>query len=297
MIEIEKPGILDGKETARAVRAEVAQRVEGLKKQGVQARLSVVLVGEDPASKVYVKNKDKAAVNAGFEVETHRLAATTSTGELLELVKGLNAAREVNGILIQLPLPKGIDARAVLHAIDPEKDVDGLHPANVGALWRDEPGLVPCTPAGCIEILDRHGIEIEGKRAVVIGRSSLVGKPVAALLLRRNATVTICHSRTPDLAAVTREADIVVAAVGRAGLVKGDWIRPGAVVLDVGINRGGDGRLHGDVVFSEVHGVAAAVTPVPGGIGPMTIAMLLQNTAYAAARQNGVIWESTAPPA
>ena len=290
MIEIDKPGILDGKATAKQVRSEVALRIVGLKARGFTAKLSVVLVGEDPASQVYVRNKDKAAVGAGFEVETHRLPASTSTGELLSLVQRLNQDASVNGILVQLPLPKGIDVQTVLHGIDPEKDVDGLHPANVGALWRDEPGLVPCTPAGCIEILDRYSIPIEGKRACVIGRSSLVGKPVAALLLRRNATVTICHSRTKDLPDVVRGADILIAAIGRAHFVKGDMIKPGATVIDVGTNMIDDAtrksgkRLVGDVDYAAAIEVAGKITPVPGGVGPMTIAMLLQNTLRSAER-------------
>ena len=284
--------ILDGKATAKAVRADVAQRVEGLRARGVQPGLTVVLVGEDPASQVYVRNKDRAAEQAGFRVQTIRRPATLEQSELLELVRELNADESVHGMLVQMPLPKGLDAREIVEAIDPRKDVDGLHARNVGALWRGEEGLVPCTPAGCIEILDRHGIELEGRHAVVIGRSDLVGKPLAALLLARNATVTICHSRTADLPAVTRTADLVVAAVGRAELVRGDWVRPGAVVLDVGINRREDGRLVGDVAFQELDGVASAITPVPGGVGPMTIAMLLQNTARAAARRAGLDWET-----
>ena len=293
-IEVGATRILDGKAIARDVRAEVADRVAALKERGVSPRLSVVLVGDDPASKIYVRNKDRAAAGAGFEVETHALPATTSEAELLDLVERLNGDRAVHGILVQLPLPAGISAQRVVEALDPKKDVDGLHPRNTGALWRDEPGLVPCTPAGCIELLDRAGIELEGKRACVLGRSALVGKPVAALLLRRNATVTICHSRTRDLAAVTREADVLIAAVGRAKLVRRDWVRPGAAVLDVGINRGEDGRLVGDVAFEEVREVAGALTPVPGGVGPMTIAMLLVNTARAAAQLAGIQWEELA---
>jgi methylenetetrahydrofolate dehydrogenase (NADP+)/methenyltetrahydrofolate cyclohydrolase len=280
--------ILDGKATAMAVRAEVAQRVAALRARGVEPGLTVVLVGEDPASQVYVRNKDKAAQEAGFAVRTVKLPATTRQDELEALIERLNADASVHGVLVQLPLPAGLQAEPLLERLDPRKDVDGLHPRNVAALWRGEDGLVPCTPAGCIELCDRHGIALEAKRAVVIGRSQLVGKPLAALLLARNATVTIAHSRSRDLAAIAREADVLVAAVGKARLVKGSWIKPGATVLDVGINRLDDGRLVGDVDFAEAVTVAGAITPVPGGIGPMTIAMLLSNTALAAARAAGL---------
>jgi len=280
--------VLDGKAIAQAVRAEVAERVRALRARGVVPGLAVVLVGDDPASQVYVRNKDKAAAEAGFEVRTVRRPASLRQEELLALIDELNRERGVHGVLVQLPLPKGLAAEAVLERLDPAKDVDGLTAHNVAALWRGEPGLVPCTPAGCIELLDRSGIELEGKRAVVIGRSQLVGKPLAALLLARNATVTVAHSRSRDLAAIAREAEVLVAAVGRARLVRASWVRPGAVVLDVGINRLPDGRLCGDVDFAEVQAVAGAITPVPGGIGPMTIAMLLANTVRAAARQSGL---------
>lgn len=295
MMQVGEKLIIDGRAVAKEVRGEVAERVAVLRRKGVVPKLCVCLVGDDPASQVYVRNKDRAGIAAGLEVETHTLAATTATSELLALIERFNRADEVHGILIQLPLPEGMETQTILHAVDPAKDVDGLHPANVGALWRGEEGLVPCTPAGCIELLDRSAIPIEGKRACIIGRSALVGKPVAALLLQRNATVTICHSRTPELQARAREAELLVAAVGRAELVRGDWVRPGAAVLDVGINRRDDGRLVGDVAFAEVREVAGAVTPVPGGIGPMTIAMLLQNTARAAARQSAIDWKSLAP--
>ena len=294
-IEVTDATIIDGRATARAVRAEVALRVTALRQRGVVPGLAVVLLGEDPASKIYVRNKDRAATEAGFEVRTTRLDADTGQDRLLAEVQALNADAAVHGILVQLPLPKGLDADAILHALDPAKDVDGLHPANVAALWRGGDGLFPCTPLGCIELLDRRGVDLKGKRAVVIGRSLLVGKPLAALLLARHATVTVCHSRTSDLPAVAREADVLVAAVGRAGLVRRDWVKPGAVVLDVGINRGEDGKLHGDVAFDEVAEVAGAITPVPGGVGPMTIAMLLRNTARAAARSAGILWEDLGP--
>ena len=287
-MEMTASRILDGKATAQLVRAEVAGRVRALRARGVVPGLTVVLVGEDPASQIYVRNKDKAAQEAGFAVQTVKLPATTSQAELERLIDRLNADASVHGVLVQLPLPAPLVAEPLLERLDPKKDVDGLHPRNVAALWRGEDGLVPCTPAGCIELLDRHGIALEGRRAVVIGRSQLVGKPLAALLLARHATVTIAHSRSRDLAAIAGEADVLVAAVGRARLVKASWIKPGATVLDVGINRLDDGRLAGDVDFAEAVTVAGAITPVPGGIGPMTIAMLLSNTALAAARSAGL---------
>jgi len=275
--------LLDGKATAAAVRADVRRGADELSRaRGVRPGLAVVLVGEDPASQVYVKNKDKAAHESGFYVRTERLPATTTLAELLALLDALNRDASVHGILVQLPLPRHIDAHAVVERIDPAKDVDGLHAANVAALVLGRPGLRPCTPAGCIEILDRHAIALEGAEVVVVGRSMLVGKPFALLALERNATVTIAHSRTRELAAACRRADILVAAVGKPELVRGDWIKPGAVVLDVGINRLADGRLVGDVAFEEVASRASAITPVPGGIGPMTIAMLLANTLQSA---------------
>jgi methylenetetrahydrofolate dehydrogenase (NADP+)/methenyltetrahydrofolate cyclohydrolase len=283
---------IDGKAVAQAVRAEVAERVAKLRARGVEPGLAVVLVGEDPASQVYVRNKDKAATEAGFRAATIRLPADASQAAVEERVRALNADRAVHGILVQLPLPKGLDDSAVVHAIDPLKDVDGLHEVNVGALWRGEDGLRPCTPAGCIELLDRYDVPLAGARAVVIGRSQLVGKPLAALLLERHATVTIAHSRTRDLPELCRTADVLIAAVGRARMVRGDWVKPGAVVLDVGINRDADGKLCGDVAYDEVARVAGAVTPVPGGVGPMTIAMLLLNTARAAARAAGTTYDA-----
>ncbi|MBI5362971.1 MAG: bifunctional methylenetetrahydrofolate dehydrogenase/methenyltetrahydrofolate cyclohydrolase FolD [Planctomycetes bacterium] len=279
--------ILDGKAVAQMVRAEVRAGAEALAARDVRPGLVVVLVGEDPASQVYVRNKDKAAREAGFEVRTVRLAATARQAELEAEVRALNAVRAVHGILVPLPLPKGLDADRVVRLIDPAKDVDGLTPENVAALAMGRPGLRPCTPAGCIELCDRHAIALEGKDVVVVGRSMLVGKPFALLALERNATVTIAHSRTRDLAEHVRRADVVVAAVGRPALVKGDWIRPGAAVLDVGINRLADGRLVGDVDFETAKERAGWITPVPGGVGPMTIAMLLANTLQAAALQTG----------
>ena len=275
--------ILDGKATAALVREDVRRgAAQLLAERGVQPGLAVVLVGDDPASHVYVKNKDKAAHEVGFAVRTERLPATSTLAELLAVVERLNADASVHGILVQLPLPAHLDASVVIERIDPRKDVDGLHAHNVAALAMGRPGLRPCTPAGCIEILDRHALPLEGAEVIVIGRSMLVGKPFALLALERNATVTMAHSRSRDLPALCRRADLVVAAVGRPLMVKGDWIRPGATVLDVGINRLPDGRLVGDVDYAAAVGHAGAITPVPGGIGPMTIAMLLANTLQAA---------------
>jgi methylenetetrahydrofolate dehydrogenase (NADP+)/methenyltetrahydrofolate cyclohydrolase len=277
--------ILDGKATAARVRAQVREEVDALKQRGVAPSLAVVLVGDDPASHVYVRNKDRAAQEAGFAVETVRLPATTRQADLLAVVDRLNADASVHGILVQLPLPAGISSAAVVDRIDPRKDVDGLHPENVAALAMGRPGLFPCTPLGCIDLCDRHSIPLAGQRVVVIGRSMLVGKPLALLALARNATVTIGHSQSQDLPAIARTADILVAAVGRARLVRPDWVKPGATVIDVGMNRESD-RLCGDVDFDPVSAVAGWITPVPGGVGPMTIAMLLKNTALAAERQS-----------
>ena len=274
--------IIDGKAFAATIRAQVAQETAAFReKTGIQPGLAVVLVGKDPASEVYVRNKGIQAKEAGFNSLEYRLPENTIQAELLAQVAALNADPQVHGILVQLPLPAHLDADAVLNAIAPDKDVDGFHPVNVGRLWTGNPVSVPCTPLGCALILkDRLG-DLSGKRAIVIGRSNIVGKPMAALLLAANATVTIAHSRTADLAARCREADIVIAAVGKPELVRGDWLKPGATVLDVGINRIADGdktRLVGDVHFASAAEVASAITPVPGGIGPMTIACLLRNT-------------------
>ena len=284
---------IDGKAFAQGLRTRVAAAAAQLKAEhGFQPGLAVVLVGEDPASQVYVRSKTKATQEAGFHGVEHKLPATISQADLMALVAKLNADPRVHGILVQLPLPAGLDSAAVVAAIDPQKDVDGLNVANVGALWNGADGLVPCTPLGCVLLLkDRLG-DLTGRNAVVIGRSALVGKPIAALLLAENCTVTIAHSRTKDLAQVCRQADILVAAVGRAEMVRGDWIKPGATVIDVGINRvptpDGKGRLVGDVAFDEAEPIAAAITPVPGGVGPMTIACLLRNTLTAACRIKGV---------
>lgn len=276
--------ILDGKALAARRRAALAERVAGL---GFRPGLRVVRVGDDPASGVYVRNKDRAAKAAGFDSATLQLPEATTEAELLALVRRLNDDPAVDGILVQLPLPAHIRTDAVLDAVDPGKDVDGFHPVNQGALALGRPGLVPCTPRGVMLLLEEAKVSLSGARAVVVGRSTIVGKPVAALLLAANATVTVAHSRTRDLASECRRAEIIVAAVGRAQLVRGDWVANGATVIDVGINRGADGKLVGDVAFGEVVGHAGAVTPVPGGVGPMTIACLLENTLQAALGRRG----------
>ena len=283
--------IIDGKAFAAKIRAEVAQECAAFRAQtGVQPGLAVVLVGNDAASEVYVRNKGIQAKEAGFNSLEYRLPAETTQSELLAQVAALNADPQVHGILVQLPLPAHLDADAVLNAIAPDKDVDGFHPVNVGRLWTGNPVSIPCTPLGCALILkDRLG-DLSGKRTIVIGRSNIVGKPMAALLLAANATVTIAHSRTADLAARCREADIVIAAVGKPELVRGDWLKAGVTVLDVGINRIAEGektRLVGDVHFASAVAVAGAITPVPGGIGPMTIACLLRNTLACAKALHG----------
>ena len=276
--------VIDGKQIAEQTRAEAAAGALALKtRTGVVPHLAAVLVGEDPASAVYVRNKQIACEKAGFKSTLHRLPASTGQAELLALVQALNADSGVHGILVQLPLPKGLDTTLILDAILPAKDVDGFHPENVGLMQQGRPRFLPCTPAGVMRMLKVSGIETAGKHAVVIGRSDIVGKPMAALLVQKgaDATVTLCHSRTKDIGAFCREADILVAALGIPQFVKGDWIKPGAVVIDVGINRVGD-KLVGDVDYLPAAQVAAAITPVPGGVGPMTIAMLLQNTLQAA---------------
>jgi methylenetetrahydrofolate dehydrogenase (NADP+)/methenyltetrahydrofolate cyclohydrolase len=275
--------ILDGKVVAERVRAEVGRRVAALAERGIVPGLATVLVGDDPASRVYVGSKEKGCAALGMRSFGHRVPADTTTPQLLALVHELNARTDVHGILVQLPLPPDVDEDAVVQAIDPAKDVDGLTVASQGRLLTGRPGLRPCTPLGVMRLIDETGIALQGARAVVVGRSNLVGKPVAVMLLERHATVTLCHSRTRDLAAVVREADVVVAAVGRPGMVRGDWIREGALVIDVGINRTAEGKLVGDVAFTEALPRAAWITPVPGGVGPMTVAMLLANTATAAA--------------
>ncbi len=275
--------LIDGKALAKEVRAEVKTRAEAFSaKHGRAPGLHVVLVGEDPASTVYVRNKERAAGKVGIAGEVHRLPAKTTESDVLALVAKLNAAPSIDGILVQLPLPDHLDDQTIVDAIDPRKDVDGLHPFNAGLLFVGRKGLRPCTPSGCMRMLDYVGCNPKGKRALVLGRSTLVGKPIALMLLEKHATVTVAHSRTEDLADRVGEADIVVAAVGRPNLVKGDWIKEGAVVIDVGINRLDDGSLTGDVDFEGALKRASYITPVPGGVGPMTIAMLLSNTVDAA---------------
>jgi methylenetetrahydrofolate dehydrogenase (NADP+)/methenyltetrahydrofolate cyclohydrolase len=285
--------IIDGKAAAQALRARIAALVpDFVTAAGRKPGLTVVLVGEDPASAVYVRSKGVATEAAGMKSDTIRLPAETTQDELLDLVRTLNADDSVDGILVQLPLPKQIDENAVIAAIDPDKDVDGFHPVNAGRLATGLPGFVPCTPLGCLMLLKAQLGELSGKEAVVIGRSNIVGKPMAQLLLGESCTVTIAHSRTRDLPAIVRRADIVVAAVGRPEMVQADWIKPGAAVIDVGINRidAGEGKtkLVGDVAFQDAAQVAGAITPVPGGVGPMTIAVLLRNTLVAAHRNTGV---------
>ena len=280
--------IIDGKAAAAALRAEIAREVAAIKAaRGLVPGLHVVLVGEDPASKVYVASKEKLAVEIGMNSVAHRLPAETTEAELLAKLAELNADDNVDGILVQLPLPRHIDTGRIIDAIDPAKDVDGLHPINAGLLAGGKNGLVPCTPLGSMLLLKQALPSLSGLDAVVIGRSELVGRPVAQLLLQADCTVTIAHSRTRDLAAVVRRADIVIAAVGRPRMVKGDWIKAGATVIDVGINRLPDGKLTGDVDFAEAVKVAGAITPVPGGVGPMTIACLLRNTLTAFKARRG----------
>lgn len=274
--------IIDGKKLAAAVKAEAAAEVQKLKEQGIAPCLAVLLVGEDPASQVYVRGKANDCAECGIESRVIRLDAATTQEELLARIDALAADDAVHGILVQLPLPAHIDESAVIAAIPPEKDVDGFTPVNAGRLLTGEPCFAPCTPAGCLRMIQSTGVEISGKRAVVVGRSNIVGKPAALLLLAENATVTVCHSRTENLADICREADILVAAVGRAGFITGDMVKPGAVVIDVGINRGEDGKLHGDVDFDAACEKASFITPVPGGVGLMTRAMLMKNTVAAA---------------
>ncbi|HTR18232.1 MAG TPA: bifunctional methylenetetrahydrofolate dehydrogenase/methenyltetrahydrofolate cyclohydrolase FolD [Acetobacteraceae bacterium] len=278
--------IIDGRAIAADLRASVAREAAALP---YQPGLAVVLVGDDPASSVYVRSKDKAARDVGLAARTIRLPGETDEATLLALIAGLNADPAVDGILVQLPLPKQISQRAVIEAIDPAKDVDGFHPLNVGRLADGLPVLTPCTPRGVMKLLEAAGVTLRGARALVLGRSAIVGRPVATLLTSADATVTLAHSRTRDLPAECRRAEVIVAAVGRPEMVRGDWIAPGAVVIDVGINRLDDGRLVGDVAYGEALPVAGAITPVPGGVGPMTIACLLENTVIAARwrRQGG----------
>jgi methylenetetrahydrofolate dehydrogenase (NADP+)/methenyltetrahydrofolate cyclohydrolase len=274
--------ILDGKSLAASIRASVKERVAALAAKGVRPGLAVILAGEDPASKVYVRNKTRACEETGIHSVQIDYPASVTQAELLRRVEALNADPAVHGILVQMPLPAGIDAARILDAVSPAKDVDGFHSSNLGALLAGRPGFVPCTPAGVMRLLDHASIPLAGRRAVIVGRSNIVGKPLSLLLLQRDATVTICHSRSENLASVTREADILVAAVGKAKLVCAAMVKHGACVVDVGVNRLPDGSLAGDVDFAAAKEVAGAITPVPGGVGPMTIAMLLENCLKAA---------------
>ena len=269
--------IIDGKAISQAVKDEIKARTAELSSKGITATLAVILVGEDPASQVYVKNKKKACEYCGIRSLSYELPADTTEAKLLELIAELNEREDVNGILVQLPLPAGVDEDRVLDAISPDKDVDGFHPVNVGKLSIGKKGFVSCTPAGVIQLLKRSGIEISGKECVVVGRSNIVGKPMSMLLLKENGTVTVCHSRTRDLKEVTKRADILVVAIGKPKFIDASYVREGAVVIDVGIHRQEDGKLCGDVDYASVEPVASAITPVPGGVGPMTIAMLMYN--------------------
>lgn len=280
--------IISGKQVSDEIRIDIAQQVKKLAEHGVKPGLAVVLVGEDPASQVYVRNKEKSSTELGFHSEVHRLDASTTQEELLALVAELNSRNDIDGILVQLPLPKHIEEKAVIDAIAVEKDVDGFHPINVGNLVIGDDSLLPCTPAGCIELIKRTGTGISGKHAVVIGRSNIVGKPVSLLLQRENATVTMCHSRTANMAEICRQADILVVAIGRANFIDGSYVKPGAVVIDVGMNRLDNGKLAGDVDYESAREVAGYITPVPGGVGPMTITMLMSNTLIAAKRRRGL---------
>lgn len=273
--------IIDGKSIAKELRESLAPRVAALKEQGITPGLTVIVVGDDPASAIYVRNKERACVKLGMNSQVLRFPAETTQEEILNTVRLLNQDDSVHGILVQLPLPRHIDEQAVLCAIDPDKDVDGFHAMNAGRLMNGEPGFVACTPKGVMRLLEVSGVELDGKNAVVVGRSNIVGKPMALLLLQKNCTVTIAHSHTKNLTAVTRSADILVVAVGRAGFITGDMIKPGAAVMDVGINRV-DGKVVGDVDFESAKEVASCITPVPGGVGAMTIAMLMENTVEAA---------------
>ncbi|HET7881892.1 MAG TPA: bifunctional methylenetetrahydrofolate dehydrogenase/methenyltetrahydrofolate cyclohydrolase FolD [Acetobacteraceae bacterium] len=285
--------IINGKAVAAALRSKLADRVARL---SFRPGLAVILVGDDPASAVYVRAKDRAANEAGIQARTIRLPADASEPAVIAQVEALNADPAVDGILVQLPLPPQVAAQSVIEAIDPDKDVDGFHPLNAGALASGHPGIVPCTPSGVMQLLSEAGVAVAGARALVLGRSTIVGRPMALLLLGAHATVTIAHSRTRDLAAECRRADILVAAVGKPELVRGDWIAPGATVIDVGVNRRSGGRLVGDVAFAEAIEVAGAITPVPGGVGPMTIACLLENTVTAALRRRASDQKSLARP-
>ncbi len=280
--------LIDGKAISAQIKDELRERTRELKERGIEVTLAVILVGEDPASQVYVRNKKRACEYIGYRSLSYELPADTTQEKLLELVEELNGRDDVDGILVQMPLPGHINEKAVIEAISPDKDVDGFHPVNVGRLCIGEEGFVSCTPAGVIQLIKRGcpDFDITGKECVIVGRSNIVGKPMALLMLRENATVTVAHSRTADLKAVCKRADIIIAAVGKAGMITEDYVKEGAVVIDVGINRTEDGKLCGDVKFDEVSRIAGAITPVPGGVGPMTIAMLMNNCYEAALRHN-----------
>ena len=280
--------LLNGKELAQKLQQEMTQEVTELKEKGLQPGLAVILVGEDPASQVYVRNKERAANNIGMYSVVYRLPETTSEADLIAKIEELNHDDKVHGILVQLPLPKHINEDLVLDTIDPAKDVDGFHPMNLGNLFAGKPTMIPCTPAGIMELIKLSGLDLAGKNAVIIGRSNIVGKPMAHLLLQANATVTICHSKTKDLPKVAKQADVLVVAIGRANFVTADFVKEGAVVIDVGINRDENNKLTGDVKFDEVEPIASYITPVPGGVGPMTITMLMRQTIDAAKRKENV---------
>lgn len=280
--------IIDGKALAQSIKENIAREVASLKENGVTPGLAVILVGDDPASKVYVNNKKKACAQVGIYSEEYLLPADTDEKTLLDLISKLNADKNISGVLLQAPIPPHLDYRKISETISPDKDVDAFHPYNVGKIMIGDFDFVPCTPAGVIELIKSTGTEIAGKNCVVIGRSNIVGKPQAMLLLKENGTVTVCHSKTKDIASFTRGADILVVAVGKAGFVNGDMIKPGAVVIDVGMNRNAEGKLCGDVDFASAEPVAAYITPVPGGVGPMTVTMLLKNTVKAAKLANGI---------
>lgn len=280
--------LLNGKELAQKLQQEMTQEVTELKEKGLQPGLAVILVGEDPASQVYVRNKERAANNIGMYSVVYRLPETTSEADLIAKIEELNHDDKVHGILVQLPLPKHINEDLVLDTIDPAKDVDGFHPMNLGNLFAGKPTMIPCTPAGIMELIKLSGLDLAGKNAVIIGRSNIVGKPMAHLLLQANATVTICHSKTKDLPKVAKQADVLVVAIGRANFVTADFVKEGAVVIDVGINRDENNKLTGDVKFDEVAPLTSFITPVPGGVGPMTITMLMRQTIDAAKRKENV---------
>ncbi|HEO1916851.1 TPA: bifunctional methylenetetrahydrofolate dehydrogenase/methenyltetrahydrofolate cyclohydrolase [Streptococcus agalactiae] len=277
--------LIDGKALSQKMQAELGRKVERLKEQhGIIPGLAVILVGDNPASQVYVRNKERSALEAGFKSETLRLSESISQEELIDIIHQYNEYKSIHGILVQLPLPQHINDKKIILAIDPKKDVDGFHPMNTGHLWSGRPMMVPCTPAGIMEMFREYHVDLEGKHAVIIGRSNIVGKPMAQLLLDKNATVTLTHSRTRNLSEVTKEADILIVAIGQGHFVTKDFVKEGAVVIDVGMNRDENGKLIGDVVFEQVAEVASMITPVPGGVGPMTITMLLEQTYQAALR-------------